>query len=189
MSVGQRLSATLGGLLHLGLRLSRRLLRRRQEVQIMRRGGEIVLAGPGYITGVDQLTVGLNVHMGWDFFIRAEGGLTIGDNTHISHRLTVYTHNHDHKGALLPYDDTYVLKPVSIGKNVWIGINVTLLPGTTIGDGAIVGAGAVLRGEYPAGAIIGAPLAEVIGARDAEHYATLEAAGAYSGHGGKPLSS
>lgn len=43
---------------------------------------------------------------------------------------------------------------MNIGKNCWIGANTVILRGTTIGDNSVIGAGCVLKGEYPAGAII-----------------------------------
>ena len=40
--------------------------------------------GSAIITGIEQVEIGDNVHIGDGAFIRAEGGLIIGDNTHIS---------------------------------------------------------------------------------------------------------
>jgi chloramphenicol O-acetyltransferase type B len=176
-----------GSLLHWIERARARAIREYQAAQIARHTNPISLAGPGYITGLQNLTVEPNVHMGKNFFIRAEGGVRIGENTHISHGLTVYSHSHDFRGDLLPYSDAYVHRPVDIGRNVWIGIGVTIVPGTTIGDGAIIGAGATLHGSIPPGAIIGSAGWVSIGSRDMKHYAKLEAEGAYSGKGGKPL--
>ena len=42
-----------------------------------------------------------------------------------------------------------VIKPVTIGSNVWIGMNSTLLPGITIGDNAVIGAGSVVTKSIP----------------------------------------
>lgn len=145
------------------------------------------LAGPGYITGHAKLEISKNVHIGRNFFIRANGGLSIGANTHISHQLTVYTINHDYNGALLPYDSNYISRPVHIGENVWIGFGVTILPGCRIGDGAIIGAGSVLTGDIGKGSIVGAPPASEFKRRSLKHYDTLVEAQAFSGHGGHPI--
>lgn len=177
----------LGRLLLLGRRAASVAMRTRQEQLMARHGGTVTLAGPGYITGLDNIRFGQNISIGHDFFIRGEGGLVIGDNAHISHRLTIYTHNHDYNGALLPYDQSYVFRPVTIGKNVWLGFGVTILPGTQIGDGAIVGAGAVVRGVIAPGAIVGAALGTAFASRDMAHYHRLDQAGAYAGPGGKAL--
>jgi maltose O-acetyltransferase len=112
----------------------------------------------------------------------------IGDNTHISRNLVLYTTNHDHKGERLPYDDHQVERPVTIGRNVWIGMNVCITPGSTIGDGAIVGLGAVIHGTVPPLAIVGAAPWVQIGSRDAERYEALDRAGSYGGPGGRRIS-
>ncbi|MGZ9809538.1 acyltransferase [Pseudoroseicyclus sp. H15] len=183
-----RALAHLGRAIHLARRIAGRAEAEYQRALIARHTQAPALAGPGYMTGLPAMRIGSNVHLGRGFFIRAEGGLTIGDNTHISHRLTVYTVNHRHDGTLLPFDDTLTARPVSIGRNVWIGIGVTLLPGARICDGAIIGAGAVVAGEVGRGQIFGAAQAAPLKARVASHYDRLEAAGAYSGPGGRPLS-
>jgi maltose O-acetyltransferase len=139
------------------------------------------------ITGAMHARLGANVHLGTGAFIRAEGGLSIGDNTHISRNLVLYTINHDYAGERLPYDERMRERPVVIGRNVWIGMNVCIAPGTTIGDGAIVGMGTVVFGDVPAGAIIGAASWQQIGERDADHYRRLDEAGSYGGANGLPL--
>lgn len=96
--------------------------------------------GFGKLSGRDFFSSGKNVHIGNNFFIRAEGGLYIGDNTHISHNVSIYTINHNYKGKRLPYDEDLIKKAVKIEKNVWIGTKVIILPGTHIEEGAIVGA-------------------------------------------------
>lgn len=179
--------AILGRFAHLTRRMSDRSVATYQQNLIARYTNAPSLAGPGYVTGLSNLAIGRNVHIGRDFFLRADGGLAIGDNTHISHRLTVYTLNHNYEGALLPYDDTYLERPVTIGRNVWIGFGVTILPGANIGDGAIVGAGAVVAGPISPGTIFGAATGGPIKTRSPEHYRELDAAQAYSGHGGAPL--
>src|SRR5699024_135422 len=85
-------------------------------------------------SGFEKAIIKKNVHIGKNAFIRAEGGLFIGENTHISRNFVCYSVNHDYEGKRLPVDDNDVYKPVHIGKNVWIGINVVVAPGTYIGD-------------------------------------------------------
>ena len=150
-------------------------------------GRHVRLAPDLSITGGDRCRIEDNVQVGAGGFIRAEGGLFIGANTHISRNLVLYTMDHDYQGEVLPYDATQVAGPVHIGRNVWIGMNVCIAPGTTIGDGAIVGMGTVVFGEVPALSIIGSQRWRVIGERDADHYARLEAEGRYGGSGGRPL--
>ena len=79
------------------------------------------------------------------------------------------------RGAI-PYDNTFVHKPVIIGDCVWIGAYVILLPGTKIGDGSIIQAGSVVHGEIPPMAIAGGNPAKVFAWRNKEHYDELKTA-------------
>lgn len=135
------------------------------------------------ISGVKKCSMGENIHFGGGF-IRGEGGLTIGDNTHFSRNLTIYTMSHNYEGERIPYDDTFRYRPVFIGRNVWIGMNVTILPGATILDGAIIGAGSVVAGKVGIGEIFVAPKAVPAFKRDWDHYIFLENKKAYGGVNG-----
>jgi|GEM_PF-2120752 len=138
-------------------------------------------------SGFNQATIKENVHIGDNVHIRAEGGLFIGANTHISRNFVCYTMNHDYEGQRLPIDDRDVYKPVHIGKNVWIGMNVVVAPGTVIEDGVIVGAGCTVAGYVPELSIIGNPKYRILKKRDKEHYDRLERLGKYGGPSGRPL--
>ena len=133
------------------------------------------------------MVVGHNVHFGDNAFIRAEGGLVIGDNTHISRNLVLYTINHDYDGTRIPYDDRMVEKPVTIGRNVWIGMNVCIAPGTVIGDGAIVALGTAVSGTVPPLAIVGGRKWKVLGMRDESTYKSMDKQKAYGGPDGIPF--
>ena len=174
----------------------RRITRRLDELDAANRLGSIAEVGPGCgawgriaLTGAANMRLGSNVHIGDGAFIRAEGGLSIGSNTHISRNVTIYTRNHQSEGEALPYDDTFDDRPVTIGRNVWIGMDVCITPGVTIGDGAIVGMGTVVAGTVAAGAIVVSQAARVVGSRDPDRYERLENAGAFGGPSGVPLRS
>ena len=139
-------------------------------------------------TTVANIEIGNNVHIGNNAHISGLGGLYIGDNTHISRNLLLYTDNHHYKGKYLPYDNTYIKKKVIIERNVWVGMNVVILPGSHIKEGAIIGAGAVVSGVVESLAIYGASLGKVINARDEEHYNQLEDSNQYGAISGKKLS-
>lgn len=139
----------------------------------------VKISGFGRFMCVHGLEIGKNVGINAGAYWVCEGGLTIGDNCRFARNVTIYTRNHNYKGALLPYDHSNVARPVTIGRNVWVGVNVTILPGTKINDGAIIGAGAVVYGEIPRGAIVGSAGFKVKGYRDEAHYLRLDQAGAY----------
>lgn len=122
------------------------------------------------ISDPSKIEIGRNVHIGNNAYIKSEGGLVIGDNTHISRNLVLYTVNHDYKADVLPYNHEMIPKKVVIGKNVWIGMNVCITPGTIIGDGCIIGMGTVVSGEVPPLSIIGSEKWKIIGERNADKY-------------------
>ena len=150
-------------------------------------GPGAVVNGSVLLSGVDRLRIGKNVHLGAGAFIRSEGGLVIGDNTHIARNVTIYTHNHNYEGECLPYDKSKRYKPVVIGKNVWIGVNVTIAPGSEIGDGAIVGAGTVVSGVVPPLAIVGGMGLRILKYRDEDHYRCLDRNKRYGGVDGEKI--
>ena len=141
----------------------------------------------GLITIVrpERLSIGNNVHINHNAYINAIGGVVIGDNTHISRNLTLYSYSHNYEGEALPYDETTIEKPVTIGKNVWIGMDVKIIPGVTIGDGAVIGLGTVVSDDVPSCAIVGLPKQRIIKYRDKNHYEYLEKKHRYGGVNGK----
>ena len=145
------------------------------------------LWGPVQITGAEEMSMGNNVHIGGGAFIRAEGGLAIGDNTHISRNLVLYTLNHRWKGDRIPYDETCENRAVTIGANVWIGMNVCIAPGTVIGEGAIIGMGSTVSGAIPPLSVVVGSKWRVVGTRDRLHYEDCLRRKAFGGPNGSPL--
>ena len=148
-------------------------------------GRDCHLNGSVTIVKPDRMSIGNNVHINNNAYINAIGGVVIGDNTHISRNLTLYSYSHNYEGKALPYDDTYVEKPVTIGKNVWIGMDVKIIPGVSIGDGAVIGLGTIVSGDVPFCAVVGLPKQRIIKYRDKNHYEDLEKRRCYGGVNGK----
>lgn len=132
--------------------------------------------GPVHVTRHTEL--GDHVHFNGAFFYGG-GTVTIGNWFHSGEGLKIFTRNHNYEGEAIPYDSSFVRKPVTIGDCVWIGAYVILLPGTTIGEGAIIQAGSVVHGEIPPMAIAGGNPAKVFAWRDRKHYDELKAAGRF----------
>lgn len=133
---------------------------------VLKNKGTLKLEGDGIIYEPEKLVVGSYVFIGKSFFIRAAGGVSIGDYTHISRNVVIHTVNHNIYGELLPYDRTEILKPIKIGSYVWIGMNVCILPGVEIGDGAVIGMGTVISKNVNPGEIVVGATQRVIGRRD-----------------------
>lgn len=99
---------------------------------------------------------GKNIHFGTNVFVnfcccfQDQGGIYVGDNVLVGHRVTIATINH----GLKPSErHVHHLKPVRIGNDVWIGSGAIILPGVTIGDGCVIAAGAVVSKDVEAGTI------------------------------------
>ena len=123
--------------------------------------------------------IGNNCHFN-GMRVNGKGKVIIGDNFHSGEDCLIITQNHNYdNGSKLPYDETYILKDVTIGKNVWLGSRVIILPGTTIEDGCVIQAGSVVHGIIPRLSVCGGNPAKVIKYRDKEHYEELESKGLY----------
>ena len=148
-------------------------------------GKDVRFRYPCDIAGADNMEIENNTYINRGAFIRAQGGLRIGENVHIARNVTIYTYNHNYLGDALPYDHTLIKKPVVIERNVWIGINVTIVPGVRIGEGAIIGAGTIVSQDIPPLAIVGSQPPRIIKYRDQLHYDELDKIGRYGGLSGK----
>ena len=121
----------------------------------------------------EKIILGNNIHIGENAWWRADGGISVGDNTIISRNCTIFSANHDYLGSSLPFDDKFKLKEIKIGPQVWIGMNVMIAQGVTIGEGAIIAMGTVVTKDVPPLAIVGSSQERVIKYRDKDHYYRL----------------
>ena len=131
------------------------------------------------VTDYTKLEIGENVHIGDNAYFNTNGGLKIGNNTHISRNVTIYTCSHDYESDILPYNSDFILKEVLIGENVWIGMNVSIAPGTIIGEGAIIGIGSVISGYIEPLSIVGSPKCRVLKKRNENHYFSVKGEGRF----------
>lgn len=86
----------------------------------------------------------------------------------------IITQNHNYEGDMIPYDNTYILKNVTIDDCVWFGNRVIIVGNIKIGEGAIIAAGSVVTKDVPPLAIVGGNPAKVIKYRDKDHYYKLK---------------
>jgi acetyltransferase-like isoleucine patch superfamily enzyme len=83
------------------------------------------------------------------------GGISIGDHTMISPKVTLVTEGHPIEPA--ERYDFVTVAPIVIEADVWIGAAATVLPGVTIGRGSVVGAGAVVAKDVPPMTVVTGP--------------------------------
>jgi acetyltransferase-like isoleucine patch superfamily enzyme len=106
-----------------------------------------IVMPPFYCTYGLGIQLGERVSVGQACSFLDLGGITIGERTMISPKVTLITEGH-------PIDpgerfDFITTAPIVIEDGVWIGAAATILPGVTIGHDSVVGAGAVVAKDVP----------------------------------------
>ena len=115
-------------------------------------GKEVTLRMPVKVYHPDCLEIGNKVDIGEYSFLRASGGLKIGNNVLIAGGVFITTRGHS---ITIPRYGLVEDSSVEIADNVWIGANAVVLPGVKIGEGAIVAAGAVVSKNVEPFTIVG----------------------------------
>ncbi len=110
-----------------------------------------------------KVTIGDKVYFQHNCHISVHGELTIGDYSIFGEGVSIHDENHIVTAGSDPIGDRgYVIKPITIGNNVWVGAKATILPGVHIGDNAVIGANAVVTRDVPAYTIVGGVPARVL---------------------------
>lgn len=78
-----------------------------------------------YMLAPKKIQIGTNSHINQGCLLDGRGGITIGDNVSISHRVQIMTGTHDIQAS----DFRGYVKPVQICEYVFIGLNVIVLGG------------------------------------------------------------
>lgn len=110
---------------------------------------------PFYCTSGVGTRLGARASVGQACSFLDLGGITIGERTMISPKVTLITEGH----PIEPVEryDYITLAPIVIEARVWIGAAATVLPGVTIGHDSIVGAGAVIAKDVPPLTVVTGP--------------------------------
>lgn len=134
-----------------------------------------IMAGSRF-RSIENLEVGDNVSIGFDNFLQAKGGLSIGNNVLLGPGVKIWTTNHNYADPDIPIRlQGHTNTAVTIGEDVFIASNAFILPGARIGRGSVVSAGAVVNGKaYPPYAILGGNPARIIGYRGGRNEAQIE---------------
>ena len=102
--------------------------------------------------GTGRLSIGTGCFFNQNVMIVSKEEVVIGNNVIIGPNVVIVDHDHNYMGS--DQKNSFTVRPIYIGDNVWIGANVTLMKGTSIGAGSVIGAGVVLKGEYPSNTLI-----------------------------------
>lgn len=116
--------------------------------ELLGRAPETAIVHPPFYSdyGLDT-ELGDRVFVGHGCSFLDLGGITIGDRTMISPRVTLVTEGHPVEPA--ERYDFITVAPIVIEADVWIGAAATVLPGVRIGHGSVVGAGTVVAKDVP----------------------------------------
>jgi len=109
-----------------------------------------------------NLQTGEHVMFGAGVEIYNKGMVTIGSNVIVSRDVFFCTASHDISSPTMDL----IVKPITVGDNVWIAAKATILPGVTIGEGAIIGACAVVAKDVPPWSVVVGNPARVVGKRE-----------------------
>ena len=97
-----------------------------------------------------KIRIGNNCFVNDQSMLFGHGGLTIGNDVHISPGVMTIPMNHVYKNPdVLISDQGETRKGIIIEDDVWIGAKVVILDGVTIGKGSVIGAGAVITKSVP----------------------------------------
>ena len=163
----------MGVIINLKFKFSKFYYARRIRKTAAKTEGRVYTGGKSYVTNNTYL--GDNVCFN-GMSMSGNGKIKIGNNFHSGPGCQIITSFHNYEGLAIPYDDTFIDKPVTIEDNVWLGNNVIILGGVTIGEGAIIQAGSVVCTDVPECTIAGGHPAIPFKYRDKEHYKTLKKA-------------
>ena len=113
-------------------------------------------------------SVNKNTHLGYNvnfngMKITGKGKCVIGDNFHSGTSCQIMTDYHNYDcGTRIPYDNTVIVKDVTIEDNVWLGYGVIVMKGVTIGENSIIGMNSIVTRDIPANSIAAGSPAKVI---------------------------
>ena len=110
-----------------------------------------------------RIAIGKNVSINEWCFLDGYGGVKIGNNVRIAHRVTINSSDHEYGDLSKPiYLQGLTKEETVIEDDVWIGCNVVINKGVRVGKGSIIGAGAVVCEDVSVNSIVGGVPAKLL---------------------------
>lgn len=81
--------------------------------------------------------------------VLGEGGVRVGDGTHLGPHVVVTSQYGDGRGERVTDAPTVLTRPIVIGRGCWIGSGAVIMPGVVLGDRCTVAPGSVVYGRFP----------------------------------------
>lgn len=100
-----------------------------------------------------HLRLGRDVSVNQGTVLSARQSVKIGNGTRIGENCSIRDSDHRIDPRVPILESGFIVRPVTVGDNVWIGRHVTILPGVTIGNGAVIGAHSLVNMDIPARAV------------------------------------
>lgn len=125
----------------------------------------------------ENISIASNVYIGPDCRVFGFGGVDFGTGVTLGERVTIMSANHNYDSPdldMLPFDQSYIKKPISFGEFSWIGSNVIILPGVKVGKYSIIAAGCVLTKSTEDYSIYGGNPGRLIGWRKNQNLSGIE---------------
>jgi len=95
--------------------------------------------------------------------IIAFGDITIGNRVRIAQHVSILDHDHKYDIQSGTLNTTgFIIKPITIGNNVWLADKVTITKGVKIGDNVIIAANSVVTKDIESDSLAGGIPARVI---------------------------
>lgn len=114
-------------------------------------GKKCTLQSGAYLYGSrsgNKVVIGDSVVISSCCMVLGEGGLTLGDYTHLGPNVVITTQYGDSTSDMCAENTKLKYLPVRVGKGCWIGSGSVLMPGSVLGDNCIVAPNSVVYGVW-----------------------------------------
>lgn len=114
-------------------------------------GKKCTLQSGAYLYGSrsgKQIVIGDYIVISSGCMVFGEGGLVLGDYTHLGPNVVITTQYGDSASEMCAEQPKLKYLEVKIGKGCWIGSGSVIMPGTRLGDSCIVAPNSVVYGIW-----------------------------------------